>query len=58
MEAKDVTVLPSALDEVIKSAKKEMLRNVLGALKEIQGKYDPDYDDIAEIIELRFRDYV
>lgn len=58
MEAKDVTVLPSALDQVIKDAKKEMLKNVIGALKEIRGKYDPDYDDIAEIIELRFRDYV
>lgn len=58
MEAKDVTVLPSALDQVIKEAKKEMLKNVIGALKEIRGKYDPDYDDIAEIIELKFRDYV
>jgi hypothetical protein len=58
MEAKDVKVLPSSLDQVIKEAKKEMLKNVIGALKEIRGKYDPDYDDIAEIIELKFRDYV
>ena len=29
MEAKDVTVLPSALDQVIKEAKKEMLKNLL-----------------------------
>lgn len=53
----EVTVLPTALDEVIKTAKREMLKNVIGALKEIQGKYDPDYDDIAEIIELRFREW-
>lgn len=57
METKDVKVLPSSLDEVIKTAKREMLKNVVGALKEIQGKYDPEFDNLAEIIELRFREF-
>jgi hypothetical protein len=53
-----VRILPSSLDQIVKNAKSEMFYAVMVAIREIQESktFDPEYDDLCTILELKFKD--
>jgi len=54
----NVRILPSALEQLIKLAKSQMFYSVMIAIREIQESktFDPEYDDLCTMLELKFKD--
>ena len=50
--------LPTALEELKRLERAVMLRKVIKYLIEIQGQYDPEFDNLISLIELKFKDEV
>jgi len=54
----NVRILPSSLDQLLKVAKSQMFYSVMVAIREIQESktFDPEYDDLCTMLELKFKD--
>jgi hypothetical protein len=58
MFTQEVTAHPASIEEIKRQAKADMLKKVIAVIQNIEGRFDPQYDNLVTILELSLKDEV
>jgi hypothetical protein len=58
MYTNEVTAHPASVEEIRRQAKADMLKKVIAVIQNIEGRFDPQYDNLVTILELSLKDEV
>ena len=58
MYTNEVTAHSASVEEIRRQAKAEMLKKVIAVIQNIEGRFDPQYDNLVTILELSLKDEV